>query len=131
MKYLKLFEAFTQNDKVEKINNLFVEWRLFTSFIKWAILVERNYRYSIPTWTFWEGNNWARFGILDYTDRGQKYIIEPTAYTEGYLERYCGFNKKQAEEISRNINQFGVYQAAKKYIEYLKNAPDKKHLLKE
>lgn len=144
MNYLKLFEAFSQEEQVEKANSLFIEWKLFTSFLKLDIFVERNYRFTMPVFTFWRRHNGfgtkARFGILDYANRhaslsgflfGPEFIIEPTSYTEEYLQNICDLSINHAREISMNMNQLGVYRAAKRYLDYLRNTPDKNHLLEE
>jgi hypothetical protein len=138
MKYLKLFESFANDIKIDIVNNIIIEYLLFNSFVKNDIFVERNLLrdsnfeiYEQPTFTFWSRQ---RTPIFDYVDG---LTILMTTYTSEYLINSCNFTKKQAKEIDymryviRKNTDKGVYQAAKKYIEYLRNTPDKKHLLEE
>ena len=132
MKYLKLFESFNNDPKIDLVNNILIEHFLFNYFVENDIIVQKtldSYTFYKPHWT---GNPKYNRPIIEVY-KSRKYI-EPFFYTDRFFEEaFRGYvDKLNTERISETVHrQNGVKKATSKYIKYLETTPEKKHLLQQ
>ncbi len=137
MKHLKLFESFNNDEKIALANNCLIEYLLFKYFINNDILVEKNYARTDVEYGFWYKYKIGRTRFFEYLPNKSEVLT--TQYTEFNLIRaFQGhINVMTINYIKRRLvseestPRLGVLRAVKKYMSYLKNTPDKKHLLQE
>lgn len=145
MKHLKLFESFNYDGKIDLVNNILIEYLLFSYFIENDIFVQRNYSFSRIVYDFWYKGSWYSakgLRIETFTsDKGSpaflsyvvdKSFVEPTSYTEYYLTKaFLGhIDQLNIKKIAKKVHLYnGIKKAMNKYIEFLRNTRDKNHLL--
>ena len=130
MKHLKLFESFNYDGKIDLVNNILIEYFLFSYFVENDIFVDRNYTFSRIVYDFSFRKSSAWFAFLSYA--GDKSFVEPTSYTEYYLTKaFLGhIDQLNIQKIAEKVHLYnGIKKAMNKYIEFLRNTRDKNHLL--
>lgn len=137
MKHLKLFESFNNDEKIDLANSYLIEYLLFKYFINNDILVEKNYASTDVEYGFWYKYKIGRCCFFKYLPNKSEVLL--TQYTEYNLIRaFQGYiNEMTINDVKRRLvskersTRLGVLGAVKKYISYLTNTPEKKHLLQE
>ena len=137
MKHLKLFESFNNDGKIDLVNSCLIEYLLFKYFINNDIEVEKNYTSTDVEYRFWYKYKIGRTCFFEYLPNRSEFLT--TQYTEFNLIRaFQGhINAMKIDYIKRRLAskestlRLGVLRAVKKYISYLQNTPEKKHLLRE
>ena len=138
MKHLKLFEAYKKEDNIFFVNNILIGHLLFKFFVEKEIKIEVDKDYEPWLIYYFHITIPGVSEIFDYHlithDKFRDMTYASSNRTALYkakklLSDYFYLDVDIISGILYRIADFdGTHIAASRYISYLKNTPDKKHL---
>lgn len=138
MKHLKLFEAYKKEDNIFFVNNILIGHLLFKFFVEKEIKIEADKDYAPGLIYYLHITIPGVSEIFDYHlithDKLRDMTYTSSNRTALYkakklLSDYFYLDVDIIQQIYYRLPDFdGAHVAASRYIDYLKNTPDKKHL---